>query len=102
GHHLQTNQPTAKLVPRCHGLFEVIQVMSPVNYWLKLPAQCRLIITLTQPNTCQIITQWMIHDMFHTDLLTPYHEMCMHGANYECPPPELVDGVEEYKVESIL
>ncbi|KAF8266876.1 hypothetical protein EI94DRAFT_1583236 [Lactarius quietus] len=26
----------------------------------------------------------------------------MHSANYECPPPELVDGVEEYEVKKIL
>jgi hypothetical protein len=37
GRHLRTNQPTAKLAPKCHGPFKVIQVMSPVNYRLKLP-----------------------------------------------------------------
>jgi transposase InsO family protein len=62
GHHLCTNQPTAKLAPKCHGPFKVIQVMSPVNYRLELP------------------TQWSIHNVFHTDLLTPYREMPTHGA----------------------
>ena len=32
GCHLHTNQPTVKLVPRRHGPFPIIQVMSPVNY----------------------------------------------------------------------
>ena len=84
GRHLRTNQPTAKLAPRRHGPFKVTQVMSPVNYQLELP------------------TQWSIHPVFHTDLLTPYRETPTHGPNYECLPPDLVDGLEEYKVEKIL
>jgi hypothetical protein len=84
GRHLRTSQPTTKLAPKRHGPFEVIQVMSPVNYRLKLP------------------TQWSIHDVFHTDLLTPYRETPTHGANYQRPPPDLVDGVEEYEVERVL
>jgi hypothetical protein len=84
GRHLCTNQPTAKLAPKRHRPFKVIQVMSPVNYRLELP------------------TQWSIHDVFHTDLLTPYCETSTHGANYQCPPPDLVDGVEEYEVERVL
>jgi hypothetical protein len=46
--------------------------------------------------------QWSIHDVFHTDLLTPYRETPTHGANYQRPPPDLVEGVEEYEVERIL
>jgi hypothetical protein len=84
GRHLRTNQPMVKLAPKCHGLFKVIQVMSAVNYRLELP------------------TQWSIHDVFHTDLLTPYCEMPTHGTNYQCPLPDLVEGVEEYKVEKVL
>jgi hypothetical protein len=82
GRHLCTNQPTAKLAPKHHSPFKVVQVMSPVNYRLELP------------------TQWSIHDVFHTDLLTPYRKMPTHGANY--PPPDLVEGVEEYEVEKVL
>ncbi len=84
GRHLRTNQPTAKLAPRRHGPFPIVQVMSPVNYRLKLP------------------TQWSIHDVFHIDLLTPYHETKLHGSNYSRPAPDLVDNKEEYKVEKIL
>jgi hypothetical protein len=58
--------------------------MSPVNYRLELPMQ------------------WSIHNVFRTDLLTPYCETIMHGANYQRPPPDLVNGVEEYKVKKVL
>jgi hypothetical protein len=36
------------------------------------------------------------------DLLTPYIKTDFHGPNYTRPPPDLVDGEEEYKVEKIL
>ena len=84
GRHLRTNQPTTKLAPKRHGPFKVTQVMSPVNYRLELP------------------TQWSIHPVFHTDLLTRYHETATHGPNYQRPPPDLVDGEEEYEIEKIL
>ncbi len=84
GCHLHTNQPTAKLAPKRHGPFLIIQVMSPVNYQLKLP------------------TQWSIHDVFHIDLLTPYQETELHGSNYSRPAPDLIDNEEEYEVEKIL
>ncbi len=84
GCHLQTNQPTPKLAPKRHGPFPIIQVMSSVNYRLKLP------------------TQWSIHDVFHIDLLTPYQETDIHGSNYSRPAPDLVNNEEEYKVEKIL
>src|SRR6266702_2455793 len=58
--------------------------MSPVNYRLKLP------------------TQWSVHDIFHIDLLTPYHETPLHGPNYSRLAPDLVDNEEEYEVEKIL
>src|SRR6266571_5193580 len=84
GRHLRTNQPTAKLAPKRHSPFSIIQVMSPVNYRLKLP------------------TQWSIYDVFHIDLLTPYWETDIHGSNYSRPAPDLVDNEEEYEVKKIL
>jgi hypothetical protein len=84
GKNLRINQPTAKLAPRRHGPFKIIQVMSAVNYRLELP------------------TQWSIHPVFHIDLLTPYRETTMHGPNFTRPTPELIDGEEEYSVEKIL
>jgi hypothetical protein len=84
GKNLRINQPTAKLAPRRHGPFKIIQVMSAVNYRLELP------------------TQWSIHPVFHIDLLTPYRETIMHSPNFTRPTPELIDGEEEYTVEKIL
>jgi hypothetical protein len=84
GKNLCINQPTTKLVPRRHGPFKIIQVMSAVNYRLELPMQ------------------WSIHPVFHIDLLTPYRETTMHGPNFTRPAPELIDGEEEYSVEKIL
>jgi hypothetical protein len=84
GKNLRINQPTAKLAPRRHGPFKIIQVMSAINYRLELP------------------TQWSIHPVFHIDLLTPYRETIMHGPNFTRPTPELIDGEEEYTVEKIL
>jgi hypothetical protein len=84
GKNLHINQPTAKLVPRRHGPFKIVQVMSTVNYRLELP------------------TQWSIHPVFHIDLLMPYKETIMHGPNFTRPAPELIDGEEEYSVEKIL
>ncbi len=84
GCHLHTNQPTAKLAPKRHGPFPIIQVMSPINYRLKLP------------------TQWSIHDVFHIDLLTPYRETDLHGSNYSRPAPDLINNNEEYEIERIL
>jgi hypothetical protein len=84
GKNLWTVQPTAKLAPKRHGPFKVTQVMSAVNYRLELP------------------TQWSIHPVFHIDLLMPYHEMPIHSANYQRPPPDLVEGEEEYEVETVL
>jgi hypothetical protein len=84
GKNLHINQPTTKLAPRRHGPFKVAQVMSPVNYCLEL------------------LTQWSIHPVFHINLLLPYWETITHGPNYQCPPPDLVEGEEEYSVEKIL
>jgi hypothetical protein len=84
GKNLRINQPTAKLAPRRHGPFKIIQVMSTVNYHLELP------------------TQWSIHPVFHINLLTPYRETTMHGPNFTRPAPELIDGEEEYSIEKIL
>jgi hypothetical protein len=40
--------------------------------------------------------------MFHASLLSPYKEMGEHGTNFPEPPPDLVEGEEEYEVEQVL
>ena len=45
---------------------------------------------------------WKIHDVFHASLLSTYQEMAKHGPNYANPPPEEIEGEEEYEVAEIL
>jgi Chromo (CHRromatin Organisation MOdifier) domain len=45
--------------------------------------------------------QWTIHPMFHASLLTPYVETKEHGENYSRPPPDLIEGEEQYEVKAI-
>ena len=84
GRNLHLDRPSIKLAPKRHGPFKIKKVLSPITYQLDLPIQ------------------WKIHDVFHINLLTPYQETDFHGPNFAQPPPDLIDGEEEYKVEQIL
>ena len=84
GKHLHTHQLTQKLAARRHGPFTIQEVLSPLTYCLTFPHQ------------------WHIHPVFHIDLLTPYQETPKHGANYQRPLPDLVDGEEEYEVKKVI
>jgi hypothetical protein len=84
GRNIKMFHPTAKLAPKRHGPFPIIRVLSPITYELRLPVQ------------------WKLHPVFHVDLLTPYRETEFHGANYDKPPPDLINGEEEYEVERIV
>ena len=84
GCNLRIDRPSTKLALKRHGPFKIKKVLSPITYQLELPAQ------------------WKIHDVFHANLLTPYHETQLHGANFVRPPPDLIDGEEEYEIEEIL
>ena len=43
-----------------------------------------------------------MHNVFHVDYLIPHHETDTYGEQYSQPPPELIDGQEEYIIEEIL
>jgi Chromo (CHRromatin Organisation MOdifier) domain len=83
GKNLPLPYGMAKLAPRQHGPFKISKIISLVAVRLELPAQ------------------WSIHPMFHTNLLTPYTETPSHRPNFMRPPPDLIDGEEEYEVEQI-
>jgi len=65
------------------GPFEISEVLGLVTYKLRLPIQ------------------WNIHNVFHGKLLTPYRKTDVHRKNFPESPPDLVNGEEEYEVESI-
>ena len=47
-------------------------------------------------------SSWGIHDVFHASLLLPYQETAAHGPNFTRPPPDLIEGEEEYEVEAVV
>ncbi|EIN03277.1 hypothetical protein PUNSTDRAFT_20539, partial [Punctularia strigosozonata HHB-11173 SS5] len=44
---------------------------------------------------------WKIHPVFHASLLTPYTRTKEYGESHQKPPPDLIDGQEEYEIETI-
>ena len=66
------------------GPFEIVKVIGPVTYQLKLPPT------------------WKIHPMFHATLLRQYKETEVYGANFPRPLPDIIKGEEVYEVEQIL
>jgi hypothetical protein len=84
GTNLKTIYPTAKLGPKRHGPFKVLKQLSEAVYQVEIPRQ------------------WKIHNVFHANLIRPYKETELHGPNFTRPPPDLVDGEEEYEVEKII
>ena len=84
GTHLKLPYKTMKLAPRRYGPFHITAKVSDVAYRLKIP------------------DKWKIHNVFHASLLTPYKETEKHGPNFLEPPPDLIDGEEEWEVEEIL
>ena len=81
---VQVRQTVLDHYTKRHGPFKIRKVLSPITYQLELPPQ------------------WKIHDVFHVDLLTPYCKTELHRPNFMKPPPDLIDGEEEYEVEEVL
>jgi hypothetical protein len=72
-----------KLLPKRYGPFKVLKHIGQVVYQLKLPDTMK------------------IHNMFHINLLTPYHKTSSYGMNYVRPPPVTEENDKEYEVENI-
>jgi hypothetical protein len=74
---------TCKLLPKRYGPFQITERIGVIAYRLRLPKSMK------------------IHDVFHIDLLLPYKETEAYGPAYTRPPPDLIEGEEEYEIESI-
>jgi hypothetical protein len=81
--NLKLLHQSPKLAPKRYGPFRVEASISPVAYKFRLPAA------------------WNIHPVFNASLLSPYRETTAHGPNFTRPPPDLIQGEEEYEVEQI-
>jgi len=72
------------MAPKREGPFEIVQVMGPLTFKLKLPKS------------------WRIHDVFHAVLLMPYTETEIHGPNFLRPPPDIDNDEERWEIEAII
>src|SRR5713226_6621496 len=84
GKNLQTTFPSYKLAPQHHRPFKITSIIQGTLCKLELPPS------------------WKIHPVFHTSLLSPYHETATHGPNFTWPPLELIDSNAHYEVEKVL
>jgi hypothetical protein len=84
GRNIKTTHPTTKLREKRFGPFEVTEVISEVVYRLNLPLN------------------WKIHDVFHAALLHPCTQTDINKTRYEEPPPDVIEGHEEWEVEQIV
>jgi Chromo (CHRromatin Organisation MOdifier) domain len=87
GKNLHMSHPFPKLAPKHYGPFLVEQVINPMVFKLRLPEQWK---------------QKRLHPVFHASLLSPYKETEEHGLNFLEPPPDIIEGEEEYEVEQVL
>src|SRR5712672_2582604 len=84
GKNIKRPYDSPKLSPKRYGPFRVVAKISPVAYKVQIPAT------------------WQVHDVFHVSLLTPYKETVEHGENFLEPPPDIIEGEEEWEVEQVL
>src|SRR5712671_6823559 len=84
GKNIKRPYDSPKLSPKRYGPFRVVAKISSMAYKLQIPAT------------------WQVHNVFHTSLLTLYKETVEHGENFLEPPPDIIEGEEEWEVEQIL
>ena len=82
--NIKTTQPCKKFSEKFFGPFTILARIGPLAYRLKLPSSFG-----------------KIHDVFHVSLLQPVRTT-KYTHNFIAPPPEIVDGLPEHIVESVL
>ena len=82
--NLKRNIIDPKFTTKREWPFKITKVLSSLSYLLEIPKS------------------WKIHPVFHASLQTPYKENNIHSPNFPQPPPDLINGEEEYEVEWIL
>lgn len=82
--NIKTTRPCEKLDNKKIGPFKIIEEINPVAFKLKLPVSLK------------------IHPVFHVSLLEKYYNPRYEHQKNSQPPPEIIDGQEEYVVEAIL
>jgi len=81
--NIRTVRTSKKLNQRFLGPFEILKKIGSQAYRLKLPYKYK-----------------RLHDVFHVSLLAEYYPRP--GETQDIVQPDLIDGVEEWEVESIL
>jgi len=81
--NLKTAYPK-KFTPKREGPFKIKDALGPLTYRLDIPKR------------------WKIHNIFHATLLSPFRQTDVHRPSFTNPPPDLIDGEEQYEVEAIL
>jgi hypothetical protein len=79
--NLKHSKKSRKLLPKWIGPFEVVQVVGPVAYKLKI-----------NPG-------WRVHPVFYVLLFEPYRE---DGRVQPSPPPIEMEGALEYEMDLVL
>ncbi len=82
--HLRIPYESRKLAPKREGPYPIIGVISKNAYKLQLPPGNN------------------IHPVQNTAFLTPYHETQEHRPNHLRPPPDVIEGENQYEVEAII
>ena len=66
------------------GPFKILELIGIRAFRLKLPKYWK-----------------RLHSVFHVSLLDPYHQSSIPGRKQSPPPPEIIDGEEEWEIENV-
>jgi len=82
--NIHSNQPSKKLDNKRYGPFRISKDIGSGAFKLELPEG------------------WMIHNVFHEDLLTRCVELKFKGQHEKpAPPPTIINEEEEYEVKEV-